>query len=276
MRQLQECAGRIEAADKESCVGPSVDPNFATLVFDGCDVIERHRDPPGVATREERVEPRDLDLPDMSRAVAFAPPDGVAASAHGRRVSPLVFSSIRVVAQISCGKPAEGLRQGSDVGRARLADTHRDTRSRGEVKCNVREQFEASTRFCRAGRPGGRVCGARKWPRNDRYQARDARMPFVGFQLRAVQALAVRHRQFRHGREGDEQRVMPHKLIQTAGPRVRLIHQNMSKMASSATVKLTTKGVYRFTTKAGEDYPWAASMKTVGEDNVLRLTVRVK
>jgi len=70
--------------------------------------------------------------------------------------------------------------------------------------------------------------------------------------------------------------VMPHKLIQTAGPRVRLIHQNMSKMASSATVKLTTKGVYRFTTKAGEDYPWATSMKTVGEDNVLHLTVRVK
>ncbi|MGZ4415623.1 MAG: hypothetical protein ACXVRZ_14800 [Gaiellaceae bacterium] len=70
--------------------------------------------------------------------------------------------------------------------------------------------------------------------------------------------------------------VMPHKLIQTAGPKVRLIHQNMSKMASSATVKLTTKGLYRFTTKAGEDYPWAGSMKTVGEDNVLRLTVRVK
>jgi plastocyanin len=70
--------------------------------------------------------------------------------------------------------------------------------------------------------------------------------------------------------------VMPHKLIQTAGPKVRLIHPNMSKMASSATVKLTTKGVYRFTTKAGEDFAWAASMRTVGEDNVLRLTVRVK
>ena len=70
--------------------------------------------------------------------------------------------------------------------------------------------------------------------------------------------------------------VMPHKLVQTAGPKVRLVHQNMSKMASSATVKLTTKGIYRFTTKPGEDYPWASSMKTVGEDNVLRLTVRVK
>jgi plastocyanin len=70
--------------------------------------------------------------------------------------------------------------------------------------------------------------------------------------------------------------VMPHRLVQAAGPRVRLAHPNMIKMASSSTVKLTQKGVYRFTTKAGEDYAWAGSMKTVGEDNVLHLTVRVK
>ena len=70
--------------------------------------------------------------------------------------------------------------------------------------------------------------------------------------------------------------VMPHKLVQAAGPKVRLAHPSMIKMASSATVKLTQKGVYRFTTKAGEDYAWAGSMKTVGEDNVLHLTVRVK
>ena len=70
--------------------------------------------------------------------------------------------------------------------------------------------------------------------------------------------------------------VMPHTLIQTSGPKVRLTHPKMIKMASSATVKLTRKGVYRFTTKVGEDYAWAASMKTIGEDNVLRLTVRVK
>ena len=70
--------------------------------------------------------------------------------------------------------------------------------------------------------------------------------------------------------------VMPHKLVQAAGPKVRLTHPNMVKMASSATVKLTQKGVYRFTTRAGEDYAWAGSMKTVGEDNVLSLTVRVK
>jgi hypothetical protein len=70
--------------------------------------------------------------------------------------------------------------------------------------------------------------------------------------------------------------VMPHKLIQTSGPQVRLIHPNMSKMAAVATLRLAHKGVYHFTTKAGEDYKWASSMKTIGEDNVLRLTIRVK
>ncbi len=70
--------------------------------------------------------------------------------------------------------------------------------------------------------------------------------------------------------------VMPHKLVQAAGPKVRLAHPNMIKMASSATVKLTQKGVYRFTTEAGEDYSWAGMMKTMGEDSVLHLTVRVK
>ena len=70
--------------------------------------------------------------------------------------------------------------------------------------------------------------------------------------------------------------VMPHKLVQAAGPKMRLAHPNMIKMTSSATVKLTQKGLYRFKTRAGEDYAWAGSMKTVGEDNVLRLTVRVK
>jgi hypothetical protein len=57
---------------------------------------------------------------------------------------------------------------------------------------------------------------------------------------------------------------------------MRLVHPNMIKMASSATVKLTQKGLYRFTTKPGDDYAWAGTMKTVGEDSVLKLTVRVK
>jgi plastocyanin len=70
--------------------------------------------------------------------------------------------------------------------------------------------------------------------------------------------------------------VMSHKLVQAAGPKMLLVHPKMSKVASSATVKLTQKGLYRFTTKPGEDYAWAGTMKTIGADNVLRLTVRVK
>ena len=70
--------------------------------------------------------------------------------------------------------------------------------------------------------------------------------------------------------------VMPHKLVQTAGSKLRLVHPNMTKMGSSSTVTLAQKGVYRFTTKPGEDNGWVSSMKTVGEDNVLRLMVRVK
>jgi hypothetical protein len=35
------------------------------------------------------------------------------------------------------------------------------------------------------------------------------------------------------------------------------------------------KGMYRFKTKAGEDYPMMGDMKTMGRDYVLRLTVVV-
>ncbi|HEX6662314.1 MAG TPA: hypothetical protein VF025_01455 [Gaiellaceae bacterium] len=70
--------------------------------------------------------------------------------------------------------------------------------------------------------------------------------------------------------------LMPHTLIQTAGPKLHLVHPSMKGMASTAWTTLAQKGVYRFTTKAGEDYPSAGSVHTTGEDHVLRLTVRVK
>jgi hypothetical protein len=69
--------------------------------------------------------------------------------------------------------------------------------------------------------------------------------------------------------------IMPHRLIQQAGPKLTLVRPNMNRMSASMSVKLAHPGVYRFTTKAGEDYPWLKSMKTIGEDNVLRLTVTV-
>jgi plastocyanin len=69
--------------------------------------------------------------------------------------------------------------------------------------------------------------------------------------------------------------VMPHKLVQKSGPAVRF-QGSPAMRHMSATVRVTfgKAGVYKFTTKPGEDYPGMA-MKTIGEDNVLRLTVKV-
>ena len=67
--------------------------------------------------------------------------------------------------------------------------------------------------------------------------------------------------------------VMPHKLIQLAGPNARLVAPAMNHMSAQAKVTFAKKGTYTFKTKAGEDY--MKGMKTVGADNVLRLTVVV-
>jgi plastocyanin len=70
--------------------------------------------------------------------------------------------------------------------------------------------------------------------------------------------------------------VMPHKLVKTSGPAVHFVGKPaMNKMGASVKVVFSRPGVYRFTTKAGEDYPYMKGMKTIGEDNVLRLTVKV-
>ena len=68
--------------------------------------------------------------------------------------------------------------------------------------------------------------------------------------------------------------IMPHKLVKTSGPAVKFIGKaNMSHMGASVTVRFSKAGVYKFTTKAGEDY--MPGIKTTGEDNVLRLVVKV-
>ena len=67
--------------------------------------------------------------------------------------------------------------------------------------------------------------------------------------------------------------MMPHHLIQLAGPKANLISPAMNHMSAQAKVVFPRKGTYRFTTRAGEDY--VNGIKTVGEDNVLRLTVVV-
>lgn len=68
--------------------------------------------------------------------------------------------------------------------------------------------------------------------------------------------------------------LMPHLLFQVSGPKVSLHTPNMSKPDAQASFKLLTRGTYVFKTKAGED--WVKGVKTVGEDNVLKLIVVVR
>ena len=69
--------------------------------------------------------------------------------------------------------------------------------------------------------------------------------------------------------------IMPHKLILTRGPAVKFVGTAaMNHMGASVKVVFTKAGTYRFTTKFGEDYK-GVDMKTVGEDNVLHLTITV-
>jgi hypothetical protein len=81
--------------------------------------------------------------------------------------------------------------------------------------------------------------------------------------------------------------VMPHQLIKTSGPAfsVKLVRAGggmgipshgvgmMSHMGATVKVTFSAKGVYRLTTKAGDDYMEMG--ETVGPDNVLRAIVTV-
>ena len=69
--------------------------------------------------------------------------------------------------------------------------------------------------------------------------------------------------------------IMPHKLILTRGSAAKFVgNAVMNHMGASVKVVFTKAGTYRFTTKAGEDYK-GIDMKTIGEDNVLHLTITV-
>lgn len=69
--------------------------------------------------------------------------------------------------------------------------------------------------------------------------------------------------------------VMRHTLIQTKGAKVVVSHAKMGHMGATAKVTFSKAGVYKFKTKFGEDYPGMTGMKTIGDDNTLRLTVNV-
>jgi len=68
--------------------------------------------------------------------------------------------------------------------------------------------------------------------------------------------------------------VMPHQIVEVAGPKVAIAGRNLAKMGASTTLRLTKPGTYVFGTKAGEDY--TKGVETTGPDNVLRLVVTVK
>lgn len=68
--------------------------------------------------------------------------------------------------------------------------------------------------------------------------------------------------------------VMPHRLVQLAGPKVTLRTADMHTMGATASLQLYARGRYVFGTKPGEDY--MSGMKTIGADNVLRLVVTVR
>jgi plastocyanin len=69
--------------------------------------------------------------------------------------------------------------------------------------------------------------------------------------------------------------VMSHQLIKKSGPTVTYsgLH-TMKHMGATLELTFPHAGTYRFTTKAGEDY--MKGVKTIGEDNVLTLTVTVR
>jgi plastocyanin len=69
--------------------------------------------------------------------------------------------------------------------------------------------------------------------------------------------------------------VMSHQLIETSGLAVTYSGaRTMNHMGATLKVTFPHTGVYRFTTKAGEDY--MKGIKTMGEDNILTLTVTVR
>jgi plastocyanin len=93
-----------------------------------------------------------------------------------------------------------------------------------------------------------------------------------GGAYKPTQAVVVRHGGWITIRNND---VMPHQLAKTSGPAVQIPARGvLSHMGATLKVTFAHAGVYRFTTKAGEDY--MPGMKTIGEDDVLRLTVTVR
>jgi hypothetical protein len=95
VRDFSQRARCVEAANLKNRSASSRNQDFPTLPLDGRDLIERNGDPPRAAAGQESVKACDLELAHMSWAVTLFPPDGVATSAHGRKVSALGLRCIR-------------------------------------------------------------------------------------------------------------------------------------------------------------------------------------
>src|SRR4051812_39366365 len=91
-----------------------------------------------------------------------------------------------------------------------------------------------------------------------------------GGPFKAKQSIALRHGGTLTVTDND---VMPHTLVLTGGPSIRIAHPRLAHAGALLKIKITTPGVSRVITKAGEDY--MGGVKTTGADNVLRLTVVV-
>ncbi len=65
--------------------------------------------------------------------------------------------------------------------------------------------------------------------------------------------------------------VMPHQLLRRSGPQVQLAQARMSHMGATSTATFPTAGVYRLTSKAGEDYQ--KGVVTMGADHTLSIKV---
>jgi plastocyanin len=69
--------------------------------------------------------------------------------------------------------------------------------------------------------------------------------------------------------------VMPQKIVKKSGAKIVFLGKaNLSKPSAAVKVVFAKSGVYTFGTIVGEDY--VKGIKTVGEDNVLKLVVTVK
>ena len=68
--------------------------------------------------------------------------------------------------------------------------------------------------------------------------------------------------------------LMAHTLIQESGPKAIFLGKPLlNRPGASIAVRLSGAGVYVFGTKEGADY--IKNLKTVGADNILRLTITV-